>query len=229
MAEGQRQRTFLEDEGERQMKITVIGAANRVRETRWHWPRANRHEQKQCRPDYRRDRSRLSLPVQVAAHLAAGQSQRYHHTRIGVGGRMDTLQCAVVLAKLERFEWELAQRHALGARYAALLADVPGVRLLAVRSDRDCVWAQYTVFVPQRAQIQAALKDLGIPTAVHYPKPLHLQPAYAHLCCPECCPHSVQAGEVVMSLPMSADLTFDDQRRVIDGFVLALREFAPQA
>ena len=157
-----------------------------------------------------------------------GQSQRYHHTRIGVGGRMDTLQCAVVLAKLERFDWELAQRRTLGARYAALLEDVPGVRVLAVRPDRDCVWAQYPVFVAQRGPVQVALKDLGIPTAVHYPKPLHLQPAYAHLCCPECCPHSVQAGEVVMSLPMSADLTFDEQRRVIDGFVVALREFPPQ-
>jgi UDP-2-acetamido-2-deoxy-ribo-hexuluronate aminotransferase len=128
---------------------------------------------------------------------------------------MDTLQCAVVLGKLERFEWEIEQRLALGARYATLLADVPGVRLLAVRPDRDCVWAQYTVFVPNRAQIQAALKDLGIPTAVHYPKPLHLQPAYAHLCCPECCPDSVHAGEVVLSLPMSADLTRDQQDRVI--------------
>ena len=149
-----------------------------------------------------------------------GQSQRYLHTRIGVGGRMDTLQCAVVLGKLERFEWELAQRRLLGARYAALLADVPGLRLLAVRPDRDCVWAQYTVFVAQRGPVQAALKDLGIPTAVHYPRPLHLQPAYAHLCCPECCPYSVQAGVLVMSLPMSADLTSGQQVRV----VTALRE-----
>ena len=119
------------------------------------------------------------------------------------------------IAAVAKFEWELEQRHALGARYAALLADVPGLRLLAVRPDRDCVWAQYTVFVAQRGQVQAALKDLGIPTAVHYPKPLHLQPAYAHLCCLECCPQSVQAGEVVMSLPMSADLTPDQQDRTV--------------
>ena len=151
-----------------------------------------------------------------------GQSQRYHHTRVGVGGRMDTLQCAVVLGKLERFEWELEQRHALGARYAALLADVPGLRLLAVRPDRDCVWAQYTVFVAQRGRVQTALKDLGIPTAVHYPKPLHLQPAYAHLCCPECCPESVRAGEVVVSLPMSPDLTSGQQVRVVTALRDAL-------
>ena len=155
-----------------------------------------------------------------------GQSQRYHHTRVGVGGRMDTLQCAVVLGKLERFDWELEQRRALGVRYAELLAGMPGVRLLAVRPDRDCVWAQYTVFVAPRAPIQAALKALRIPTAVHYPKPLHLQPAYAHLCCPECCPVSEQAGALVMSLPMSPDLGFDDLARVVDGLEAALRDCA---
>jgi UDP-2-acetamido-2-deoxy-ribo-hexuluronate aminotransferase len=143
-----------------------------------------------------------------------GQSARYTHTRVGVGGRMDTLQCAVVLAKLERFEWELAQRNVLGARYHALLQD-SGVSLLAVRSDRDCVWAQYTVFVDDRAAVQAALHGQGIPTAVHYPLPLHHQPAYARLCCPDCCPRSVVAAARVMSLPMSADLSKADQDRIV--------------
>ncbi|MBC7735438.1 MAG: DegT/DnrJ/EryC1/StrS family aminotransferase, partial [Bacteriovorax sp.] len=149
-----------------------------------------------------------------------GQSARYTHTRVGVGGRMDTLQCAIVLAKLERFEWELEQRRALGARYHALLADAPGVRLLGVRDGRDCVWAQYTVFVENRAAVQAALTSQGIPTAVHYPKPVHHQPAYAALCCPDCCPQSVTAGQQVISLPMSADLTHAQQ----DGVVAALRD-----
>ncbi len=151
-----------------------------------------------------------------------GQSERYRHTRVGVGGRMDTLQCAVVLAKLERFEWELAQRHALGERYAALLESVPGVTRLAVRADRDCVWAQYTVFVDDRAAVQARLQTLGIPTAVHYPRPVHHQPAYALLCCPECCPASVVASERVMSLPMSADLTHGQQDRVVDALRTAV-------
>jgi UDP-2-acetamido-2-deoxy-ribo-hexuluronate aminotransferase len=144
-----------------------------------------------------------------------GQSARYTHTRVGVGGRMDTLQCAVVLAKLERFEWEIAQRLALGDRYRTLLAGLPGVELLTVRDDRDCVWAQYTVFVDDRAAVQAALKVQGIPTAVHYPKPVHHQPAYAAFCCPECCPASTLASKRVMSLPMSADLTHAQQDRVI--------------
>ncbi len=144
-----------------------------------------------------------------------GQSARYTHTRVGVGGRMDTLQCAVVLAKLDRFDWEIAQRLALGERYRTLLADVPGVDLLAVRADRDCVWAQYTVFVDDRAAVQAALKAQGIPTAVHYPKPVHHQAAYARFASPYALPHSIAAAARVMSLPMSADLTHAQQDRIV--------------
>jgi UDP-2-acetamido-2-deoxy-ribo-hexuluronate aminotransferase len=151
-----------------------------------------------------------------------GQGARYTHTRVGVGGRMDTLQCAVVLAKLERFEWELAQRLALGARYGELLADVRGVCLLAQRRDRDCVWAQYTVFVEHRAEVQAALNAQGIPTAVHYPRPLHRQPAYAHLHDGADLVHSVATAEHVLSLPMSADLTHADQERVVAALSHAL-------
>ncbi len=152
-----------------------------------------------------------------------GQSSRYHHTRVGVGGRMDTMQCAIVLGKLERFDWELRQRHSLGARYAAALSNVAGVRLLAVRPDRDCVWAQYTVFVENRAEVQRLLSASGIPTAVHYPKPLNLQPAYAHHGRPDGCPKSVRAGEQVLSLPMSADLGESNVDLVVAAFEAALK------
>ena len=152
-----------------------------------------------------------------------GQSGRYHHTRVGVGGRMDTLQCAVVLAKLERFDWEIERRLALGDRYGRLIRDSGApVQLLAVRPDRDCVWAQYTVMVDDRPSVQAALQAAGIPTAVHYPKPLHQQPAYAAYCCPDCMPHSVRAGQRVLSLPMSADLTHAQQDRVVAALAKAL-------
>ena len=152
-----------------------------------------------------------------------GQSARYTHTRVGVGGRMDTLQCAVVLAKLERFEWETARRLALGDRYRQKLAGVRGLRLLNVRAGRECVWAQYTVFVEDRAAVQASLSTQGVPTAVHYPKPLHHQPAYAALCHPDCCPQSVLAAEQVLSLPMSADLSDAQQDRVVGALLAALR------
>ena len=153
-----------------------------------------------------------------------GQSERYTHTRVGVGGRMDTLQCAVVLAKLERFEWELQRRRELGARYHRLLADA-GILLLTVRPDRDCVWAQYTVFVEDRAAVQAALLAQGVPTAVHYPVPLHRQPAYAGHASPDACPNSLAAARRVLSLPMSADLGTAQQ----DQVVAALRVAAPAA
>lgn len=144
-----------------------------------------------------------------------GQSGRYQHTRLGVGGRMDTLQCAVVLGKLERFEWELERRRALGARYGELLAGVPGVQTLAVRPGRDCVWAQYTVFARERKALQEALAAQGIPTAVHYPRPLHEQPAYANFGPADGCPQSVAAAAAVVSLPMSPDLTLEQQERVV--------------
>lgn len=154
-----------------------------------------------------------------------GQSKRYHHTRVGVGGRMDTLQCAVVLAKLDRFEWEIAQRLAKGEQYRQMIRDSGApVGLLAVRADRDCVWGQFTIFVDRREELQQRLQAMGIPTAVHYPKPLHLQPAYADQCCPDCCPVSVRAGERVMSLPMSADISEADMRRVVDALAAACQD-----
>jgi UDP-2-acetamido-2-deoxy-ribo-hexuluronate aminotransferase len=153
-----------------------------------------------------------------------GQSARYAHTRVGVGGRMDTLQCAIVLAKLERFEWELQRRREIGDRYQTLLAD-SGVGCLSVRRDRDCVWAQYTVFVDERARVQSTLQAQGIPTAVHYPKPLHHQPAYKKLGRAEDCPQSTLAAERVMSLPMSADLKAADQNRIASQLAAAV---APQ-
>ena len=116
------------------------------------------------------------------------------------------------------------RRLALGERYGRLIRDSGApVQLLAVRPDRDCVWAQYTVMVDDRPAVQASLKAAGIPTAVHYPKPLHHQPAYAAYCCPDCMPHSIRAGQRVMSLPMSADLTEADQDRVVAALLGALR------
>ena len=149
-----------------------------------------------------------------------GQSKRYTHTRVGVGGRLDTIQAAVLLGKMERFEWELQRRAEMGARYAQLLQ---GIEQVTVRPDRNSVWAQYTVMVDRRDEIQAALKAVGVPTAVHYPLPLNRQPAYAALCCPDCCPVSDRLAARVMSLPMSADLTVADQDRVAAALLAASR------
>lgn len=153
-----------------------------------------------------------------------GQSQRYTHTRVGVGGRMDTLQCAVVLGKLERFDWEIQQRLTLGDRYQHLLADLP-LQRLAVRPDRDCVWAQFTVQVDHREAVIQHLKAAGIPTAIHYPRPLHRQVAYADRCrVPAPLLHAEAAAARVMSLPMSPDLTEAQQDQVVAALRQALAD-----
>jgi UDP-2-acetamido-2-deoxy-ribo-hexuluronate aminotransferase len=152
-----------------------------------------------------------------------GQSERYVHSRVGVGGRMDTLQCAVVLGKLERFDWEIERRQGLGRRYSELIAQAGiDVQLLAVRADRSCVWAQYTVMVNGRDKLQERLKKHGIPTAVHYPRPLHRQPAYAAYGEQARCPISEDVAARVVSLPMSADLTEEHMQRVVDALASAV-------
>ena len=154
-----------------------------------------------------------------------GQSARYVHTRVGVGGRMDTLQCAIVLAKLGRLDWELQRRREIGATYHRRLAGL-NLTTLTVRPDRDSVWGQYTVRVADRAHVQAVLAEAGVPTAVHYPKPLHRQPAYAKYGDLESCPQSVAAADEVMSLPMSADLSASDLDRVVAALTAAVGERA---
>src|SRR5258706_1680844 len=150
-----------------------------------------------------------------------GQAGRYRHTRVGVGGRMDSIQCAVVLAKLERFDWEIRQRIEIGAHYDALLS--PLVRTLKLRPDRTSVYAQYTVRVADRAGFERTLKARGIPTAVHYPLSLHQQPAYAAGYAGQSFPVSERLAQEVISLPMHADLDERTQQRIVE----AVREFAP--
>lgn len=144
-----------------------------------------------------------------------GQSGRYHHTRIGVGGRMDTLQCAIVLAKFERFAWELDRRNDIAAAYRQALSQAPGIHLLAQRPDRTSAWAQFSVLADRRQSLLESLSRMGIPTAVHYPRPLHLQPAFEPFGRADDCPTSRRLAEQVLSLPMSADLTTEQQARVV--------------
>jgi len=150
-----------------------------------------------------------------------GQSRRYVHTRVGVGGRMDTLQCAIVLAKLERFEWELGQRQRVADGYEALLSG--RVQLVGQARDRSSAHAQYTVVVEERERIQAQLQAAGIPTAIHYPVPMHLQPAYAHLSAADACPVASSMAARVLSLPMGPYLDDASTRRVAQTLLQSLR------
>lgn len=150
-----------------------------------------------------------------------GQSQRYVHSRVGVGGRMDTLQCAIVLAKLERFDWEVEKRLELGALYNELLGN--RIDRILQRPDRTSVFAQYTINVERRAEVQTALHEQGIPTAVHYPVPIPLQPGYAQFCTEkaEDIPVAIQKSKTVMSLPMGPDLDFESVEKIVQAVIRA--------
>ena len=157
-----------------------------------------------------------------------GQSRRYVHTRIGVGGRMDTLQCAVVLAKLERFEWEMERRQEIGKRYERLCSELgPSLKAVAIKGDRTSAYAQFTLLVPERSRIQKELNDSGVPTAVHYPIPMHRQPAYEHLCPGVRLPRSEWVAERVISLPMHADLDESTQDYIVAALKDAIRSVEP--
>jgi UDP-2-acetamido-2-deoxy-ribo-hexuluronate aminotransferase len=154
-----------------------------------------------------------------------GQSQRYLHTRLGLGGRMDTLQCAIVLAKLERFEWEVQQRMEIGRRYDNFLIPYKGangaeaLQATTIRKDRTSVYAQYTIMVSNRDSLQKRLTESGVPTAVHYPIPINEQPAYQYLCCPDCTPVAKKLARRVLSLPMSPYLSEVQQRHIVASLV----------
>lgn len=150
-----------------------------------------------------------------------GQDRRYHHPVIGLNGRLDTLQAAVLLAKLEVFPAEVEARERIGARYTQLLQDV--VRTPVLAAGCSSVHAQYTVEVEAREAVIGRLQQAGIPTAVHYPIPLHLQPAFAALgLAPGAFPHAEAAGRRVLSLPMHPYLAEAEQDAVVAGLRAAI-------
>jgi UDP-2-acetamido-2-deoxy-ribo-hexuluronate aminotransferase len=151
-----------------------------------------------------------------------GQEKRYYHTRLGVGGRMDTIQCAIVLAKLERFDWEVERRTEIGSRYADSLVEIQGVVPPAVRVDRTSTYAQFTIQVDNRDLLQRLLADAKIPTTVHYPIPLNQQPAYRDACGQVRVPVAERVAKRVLSLPMHADLDVGTQAQVVEAIREAL-------
>lgn len=143
---------------------------------------------------------------QIRVH---GQDRRYNHPLIGVNGRLDTLQAAILLTKLEIFPREIEQRASIAQRYEQLFGDTVVVPF--VEAFNTSVYAQYTIRVERRDEIAAALNAKGIPTAVHYPVPLHRQPAFASLGYPETGYfYAEEAASQVMSLPMHPYLAETD-------------------
>lgn len=151
---------------------------------------------------------------QIARH---GQDRRYHHVRVGVNSRLDTLQAAILLAKLEIFEDEIELRQRVAAHYDALFAHTRVAAPPFVEPHNTSVYAQYTLRVDDRESLQARLKDAGIPTVVHYPIPINRQPAVtdvdAHL------PASDEAARQVLSLPMHPYLTAAQTSLIVEHLV----------
>lgn len=146
---------------------------------------------------------------QIARH---GQDRRYHHVRVGMNSRLDTLQAAVLLAKLEIFRDEIKARNAAAERYATMLMEAD-IAAPVVLEGSTSAWAQYTVRVANRDAVQEQMKAAGVPTTVHYPLPLNRQPAVADLNA-DLAEGDIAASEV-LSLPMHPYLDADTQARVI--------------
>ena len=138
-----------------------------------------------------------------------GQNKRYHHKYIGMGGRLDTIQAAILLAKLPHYKKELEARQKVAENYTTILSD--SLKTPVIKPKRSSAWAQYTVRVDNRDDVQAKLKDGGIPTAVYYPISLHLQECFQYLNYKKNdFPISEQASKEAMSLPMNSFLTNDE-------------------
>jgi dTDP-4-amino-4,6-dideoxygalactose transaminase len=147
-------------------------------------------------------------------------SDKYDNVRVGINGRMDTIQAAIVLSKFSIFPKEVGLRQEVAKRYGRLLDGIQGLTTPSVPVGSKSVWAQYSVLSASedhRTKLQGALKAVGIPTAVYYPKPLHLQTAFAHLGYKEGdFPHSEDASRRIFSLPMHPYLKPEEQEKIAE-------------
>lgn len=149
---------------------------------------------------------------QISRH---GQDRRYHHIRVGVNSRLDTLQAAILLPKLEILNEEIELRNQVANTYTSLLNDAGVFSTPFVEVHNISAWAQYTICVKNRAEVQHKLQEAGIPTAVHYPIPLNKQPAVANSSIQ--LPIGDEIAQEVMSLPMHPYLTEQEIKRVVES------------
>jgi UDP-2-acetamido-2-deoxy-ribo-hexuluronate aminotransferase len=152
----------------------------------------------------------------IARH---GQDRRYHHVRVGVNSRLDTLQAAILLPKLSVLDAEMAQRQQVANLYAKLHNEAGIHTTPYIEPHNTSAWAQYTIRVQDRDAVQAKLKQAGIPTAVHYPIPLNKQPAVADNAV--YLPRGDEAAQQVISLPMHPYMKLFEQSAVVQAIVSA--------
>ncbi len=160
------------------------------------------------------------LAKKIKSLRVHGQSKRYHHQYIGMGGRMDTIQCAIVDVKLKHYKKDLALRQEVAFKYSEKLKVKNEKLVLPFVDERaSSAFAQYSIRVKNRDEVQAKLKEQGIPTAVHYPMPLHLQECFAYLGYKKGdFPVSELVSDKIMSLPMNPYLSDDEISYISDSF-----------
>jgi len=147
-----------------------------------------------------------------------GQERKHHHPILGINGRMDTLQAAILLEILDVFPDEVQKRENLGQTYSGGLAHLEGLGTPSIGEHNTSVYAQYTILAEQREEIQQSLKEKDIPSVSYYSVPLHLQPVFENLGHKEeDFPVAEKVANECLSLPMSAYLTQEDQAKVIDA------------
>lgn len=154
---------------------------------------------------------------QVARH---GQDRRYHHVRVGMNSRLDTIQAAILLPKLEILDEEMQARQRVAETYSKLFNEAGISTTPFIEEHNQSAWAQYTIQVENRDQVQEKLKAQGIPTAVHYPIPLNKQPAVADV--NAVLPVGDAIAERVMSLPMHPYLTVEAQEKIVVALIEGL-------
>ena len=160
-----------------------------------------------------------ALALKMRQVMNHGQDRRYHHPMIGLNGRCDTIQAAVLLAKMAIFEEEVKLRAEIGAKYSAMFASADSSIVTPfIESHNTSVYAQYTIQVDNRDAMQQALQAKGVPTAVHYPVPLNLQPAFSNLGKPAgSFPVAESVANRVMSLPMHPYLDDATMQRIVEA------------
>lgn len=150
-----------------------------------------------------------SLANKIKSMRVHGQTQRYIHKYVGMGGRLDTLQAAILLVKLKHYDKDVERRQTVAKQYDELLKD--HISIPFIKNHNTSVWAQYSIRVKERDNVQRWLKEKGIPTAVHYPKPLHLQECFEYLGYKRGdFPISEKISSEIMSLPMNPYLTEEE-------------------
>jgi dTDP-4-amino-4,6-dideoxygalactose transaminase len=165
-----------------------------------------------------------ALAARMRALRDHAQTQRYHHAEIGFNYRMDALQGAVLGIKMKHLSAWTERRKVLAARYLQLLRDLP-IDLPTVAEGRDHVWHLFVALHPERDRIRARLDEQGIQTGLHYPIPVHLQPAYQHLGHkPGDFPVAERVGRECLTLPLYPEMTEEQQDWVIGALAAAVTE-----